>query len=79
MFLFLSLVFDVYKWSIFLASTGVKNSPTYFEDRENLLNKILIAVQVTIMTFNTAIIAKVLDVGLNKGEDSIDVKHWMNV
>ena len=33
MFLFMSLVFDVYKWSIFLASTGVQNSPTYFEDR----------------------------------------------
>jgi hypothetical protein len=33
MFLFLSLVFDVYKWSIFLASTGVQNSPTFFEDR----------------------------------------------
>ena len=78
MFLFLSLVFDVYKWSIFLASTGVHNSPTYFEDRERLLTNILIVVQVTIMAYQTAIIAKVLNVGLSKGANSPDVKRWMN-
>ncbi len=80
MFLFLSLVFDVYKWSLFLASTGVQISPTYifFEDRERLLTKILIVVQVTIMAFQTAIIAKVLEAGLTKGETSPEVNHWMN-
>ena len=78
MFLFLSLVFDVYKWSIFLASTGVQNSPTFFEDRERLLTNILIVVQVTIMAYQTAIIAKVLEVGFTEGENSQEVKHWMN-
>ena len=78
MFLFLSLVFDVYKWSIFLASTGVQKSPTFFEDRERLLTNILIVVQVTMMAYQTAIIAKVLEVGFTQGEDSLDVKNWMN-
>ena len=78
MFLFLSLVFDVYKWSIFLASTGLQNSPTYFEDRERLLTKILIVVQVTMMALQTGIIAKVLEVGFTKAEDSPDLRYWMN-
>jgi hypothetical protein len=78
MFLFLSLVFDVYKWSIFLASTGVQNSPTYFEDRERLLTKILIVIQVTMMALQTGIIAKVLEVGFTNAEDSPDLRYWMN-
>jgi hypothetical protein len=70
MFLFLSLFFDVYRWSLFLASTGEHNSPTYFKDRERLLTKILILVQAIIMAFQTAIIAKVLSFA--KSEYSLD-------
>jgi len=66
-------VFDVYKWCIFLASSGVQNSSTYFENRERLLTKLLIVVQVTITAYQIAIIAKVLEVGFTKGEDSEDV------
>lgn len=76
MFQFLSLVFDVYRWGIFLASAEEHNSPTYFKKRERVLTKILILVQVTIMAFQTAIIAKVLQVGFIKGDDSLDVKYW---
>jgi hypothetical protein len=72
-FQLLSLVFDVYRWSLFLASTGEHKSPTYFINRERFLSKILILVQVTIMAFQTTIIAKVLEVGFTKGEDSLDV------
>ena len=79
MFILLSLVFDMFKWSIFLASTGVHNSPTYFEDREKLLTKILIVVQVTILAYQTAIIAKVLDVSFTKGEKSPEEKYWENL
>jgi hypothetical protein len=77
MFQFFSLVFDVYRWSLFLASTGERKSPTIFEDRERIIRKILIFVQVAIMTFQTAIIAKVLEVGFTKGEYSVDVNYWM--
>ena len=44
--------------------------------RERVITKILILVQVTIMAFQTAIIAKVLQVGFTKGDDSLDVKYW---
>ena len=77
MFQLLSLVFDVYRWSLFLASTGEHNSPTYFKNRESVLKNILILVQATIMAFQTAIIAKVLEVGFTKGEYSVDVNYWM--
>jgi hypothetical protein len=76
MFQLLSLVFDVYRWSLFLASTGEHNSPTYFKNRERVLKNILILVQATIMAFLTAIIAKVIYVGLTKGEGSLDWKYW---
>jgi hypothetical protein len=76
MFLFLSLVFDVYRWCLFLASTGEHNSPTYFRDRERVITYILIFVQVTIMAFQTAIIAKVLEVGFTEGEYSMDLEYW---
>ena len=77
MFLFLSLVFDVYRWSLFLASTGEYNSPTIFYDRERFLTKILVIVQVTIMAFQTAIIVKVLEVNFTMGEFSLDVEYWI--
>jgi hypothetical protein len=76
MFQFLSLVFDVYRWGLFLASAGEHNSLTYFKNRERVITNILILVQVTIMAFQTAIIAKVLEVGFTKGDDSLDVKYW---
>jgi len=44
-FMFISYVFDVHKWCLFLASTGENHiTPTIFKEREKLLNKILIAV-----------------------------------
>jgi len=79
MFQLLSLVFDVYRWSLFLASTGEHNSPTYFMNRERVLSNIIIIVQVTIFAFQTAIIAKVLEVGFTKGEESLDVLYWMKL
>ena len=30
------------------------------------------------MAYQTAIIAKVLEVGFTQGEDSLDLKHWMS-
>jgi hypothetical protein len=77
MFQFLSLVFDVYRWSLFLASTGEHNSPNYFKNRERVLMNILILVQVTMMAFQTVIIAKVVEVGFKKGYESLDWKYWM--
>jgi hypothetical protein len=77
MFQFLSLVFDVYRWSLFLASTGEHNSSINFKDRERVLTNILILVQVTMMAFQTAIIAKALEVGFKKGVDSMDSKYWI--
>jgi hypothetical protein len=62
-FLFLSLVFDIYRWSLFLESSGEHNSPAYFKGQRSVLTKILIAVQVSISAFKTAIIVKVLEVG----------------
>ena len=67
MFQILSLVFDIYRWSLFLASTGEHNSPNYLKNRERVLMYILILVQVTMMAFQTAIIAKVVEVSSKKG------------
>ena len=75
MFLFLSLVLDVYRWSLFLESSGKHNSPASFKDRKRVLTNILIVVQVTIMAFKTAIIAKILEVGFTKGENSLDLQY----
>jgi hypothetical protein len=77
MFQFFSLIFDVYRWSLFLASTGEHNSPNHFKDRERVLRKILMLVQVIMMAYQTAIITKVLEVGFTKGDDSLDVKYWI--
>ena len=49
MFTFISLFFDLYKWCIFLASTGTDDiTTTVFRNREKLFTKGLIAVQTMI-------------------------------
>jgi hypothetical protein len=64
MFMFFAFVFDLYKWCVFIASTGkdVRADQNLFEKRLQNLKVCLIAIQTSILLFSLTLIIMILSV-----------------